>query len=658
MTMHGLGWLLGLLGCHGSPPDPFALLEAGNITAAATTLAQQPDHELASLGKRLQQLETERAAVRDAEGAMLRSAAVEALESGDLPRAATVLASARRGTPEDPDLVTLAQRLRAALPSAPPGARAQVLLTEAGATTDPVKARALERAAAIATAEARIEPPLYAQVRSEQGGASVVGAQELLALIDTTYYRPVPWPDCASLAQAALHAIRTSPVSQARWPAIGDVAPPQAPVTDLASAQAAVAREVDVYTRADVPAEVVIDTWVRGALAALDPWSLPVWPAGLQSWSDQHAGTFQGVGLVLADAPDGRVLVRTLLPGSPAWTSGIHQGDILVSVLDDSGALALGEREHGTSLVRARDRLLGPSGSTVTLTTRRGNETHQTTLERGPVTRETVEGWARAADNRWQPWLDEVSGIAYVRIRRFKPPTEMDFDAMLEPHLGAIRGLVLDLRGNPGGDINSAVQIADRFVSNGRLAELHGRVLPETGPDIDPVTGEPLAAWNDAIPGHALEGMPVVVLVDAESASATEVLAGALQERADALVLGEATWGKGHAQALRIDESERFAVQFTNVVWALPSGRRLARGEPGGGGISPDIALVLSPAERFQIDRSARARGALRVHADGHPMTWSDPGRRDDLPPLSDDPAARAAELALRARLVANPRWR
>lgn len=652
--MRGLGLLL-LLGCRGDAPDPLALVEAGDIAAAVTALVQQPDHDLASLGRHLQLLETERAAVRDAEGAMLHSAAVEAFESGDLPRAAAVLASARREQPDDPGLVALAQQLRAALPSAPPGVRARVLATEAGTTTDPVKARALERAAAIATAAARAEPPLYAQVRSEQGGASVVGAQDLLAQLDAGYYRPVAWPDCASLAQAALHAVQSSPVSRARWPAIEAVDPPQAPVTDLASAQAALAREVDAYERAGVPAEVIVDTWVRGALAALDPWSLPVWPAGIQNWSDRHAGAFQGVGLVLANSPDGTVLVQDLLPGSPAWASGIHQGDVLVSVMDDSGRLVLGELEPGTPLLRTRDRLLGPSGSTVTLTTRRGTETRQTTLERGPVILETVEGWVRGADNQWDPWLDEAAGIAYVRIRRFKPPTEMEFDAMLEPHLGAIRGLLLDLRGNPGGDINSAVQIADRFVSDGRLAELHGRVLPEAGPAIDPVTGELLAAWNDAIPGHALEGIPAIVLVDAESASATEVLAGALQEQAGAMVLGEATWGKGRAQALRVDDDRRFAVQFTNVVWALPSGRRLARGEPGGGGIAPDIPLALSPAERFQVDRSARARSALRVHADGHPMRWSDPGHRDDLPLLSDDPATRTAELVLRARFAADP---
>jgi carboxyl-terminal processing protease len=199
------------------------------------------------------------------------------------------------------------------------------------------------------------------------------------------------------------------------------------------------------------------------------------------------------------------------------------------------------------------------------------------------------------------------------------------------------------------------VQIADRFVADGRLAELAGRVLPETGPDVDPVSGEPLAAWNEAIPGHAREGVPVAVLVDADTASAAEVLAGALQERAGALVVGEPTWGKGRAQALRTDLEHGYGVQFTNVVWALPSGRQLARGEPGGGGIAADVPVVLTPAERYQVDRAARQRGALRVHADGTPWLWQDPGRRDDLPALSDDPVARTAQLVLAARLLEGP---
>jgi carboxyl-terminal processing protease len=653
--MRALALFLLLGACGEDPPTPEAQLAAGAVLAALDTLAASPTHPLSPLAAHLLVLEAERAAVREAEGGMLRDAALQALEAGDLAKGAAVLATARRALPDDPDLAALDARLRSALPGASPAARARVLAAQAEGTFDPVRARALQREGALATAAARLEPAVLSSVRANQGGATVPAAQALLQQLDAEYFRPIAWADSADLARGALAAVRASEAGRAQWPAISDVVQPQAPVVDLATAQADLAAQVAAHAQAGVPAEVVVDTWVRGAMAALDPWSRPVWPAEIATWEAGHAGVYHGLGLELESRADGAVEIAGLLPGTSAWASGLHQGDLLLEVRDDSGTLRLSDLAPLDALVAARQALVGPTGSAVHLLTARFDETGLTRLTRGPVAPETVQGWERGPDNAWLPWLDADAGIAYVRIRRFKPPTQPDFDAMLEPHLDDIRGLVLDLRGNPGGDVNAAVQIADRFIADGRLAELSGRVLPETSHDVDPQTGEALPSWNDGIPGHALEGVPTIVLVDADSASATEVLAGALQERVGARVVGDATWGKGRAQALRTNADAGYAVQFTNVVWALPSGRKLARGEPGAGGISPDVQVALSPAERFQIDRGARARAALRVHADGTPMTWKDPGRRDDLPPLSDDPVARTAELLLKATLTTTP---
>ena len=654
--MTRLALFLLLAGCGEDPPTPEAQLAAGDLEAATAALAARPEHALSDLATQLTVLNAERIAVRAAEGGMLRDAAGEALAAGDLGKGAAVLATARRALPDDPDLAALDARLEAALPAAGPGARAKVLAARAEATFDPVKARAIHREGAVATAVARLDPALIDAVRSHQGGATVPAARALLQQLDTEYFRPIAWADSADLARQALSAVRSSDAAQARWPAIADVVPPRAPVVDLATAQADLAAQVAAHAQAGVPPELVIDTWVRGAMAALDPWSRPVWPAEIATWEAGHAGIYHGLGLELEAREDGRIEIRGLVPGAPAWDSGLHQGDVLLEVRDETGTLRLADHAPLDALVQARGALVGPTGSEVQLVTARYDETALTPITRGPVVPETVQGWSRGPDNAWAPWLDREAGVAYVRIRRFKPPTLADFDALLEPHLGDIRGLVLDLRGNPGGDVNAAVQIADRFIADGRLAELSGRVLPDTGPDVDPQTGEALAAWNDGIPGHGLEGVPTVVLVDADSASATEVLAGALQERVGARVVGEATWGKGRAQALRTNAEAGYAVQFTNVVWALPSGRQLARGEPGGGGVAPDVRVALSPAERFEVDRRARTRGALRVHADGTPMVWRDPGRRDDLPPLSGDPVARTAELVLKAALTATPR--
>lgn len=653
--MTSLALVLLLAACGSPPPTPEAQLAEGDIPAALDALAASPGHRLSPLATGLLALEAERVAVREAEGTMLRDAAVASLEAGELARGAAVLASARRALPDDPDLAALDAQLQAALRDAGPVARAQVLAAQAEATFDPVRARAVQREGALATAAARVGPTLGPSVRATQGGATVDAAQALLQQLDSEYFRPIAWADSADLARRALAAVRMSEAGRVQWPAISDVVPPQSPVVDLATAQADLAAQVSAHAQAGVPPEIVIDTWVRGAMAALDPWSRPVWPAEIATWEAGHAGVYHGLGLELASRADGAVEIASLLPGAPAWDSGLHQGDVLLEVRDDTTTLQLDTLPPPDALAAAREALVGPMGSAVQLRTARADATGLTRLTRGPVVPETVQGWARGPDNTWQPWLDARAGIAYVRIQRFKPPTLQDFDAMLEPHLDDIRGLVLDLRGNPGGDVNAAVQIADRFIADGRLAELSGRVLPKTSEDVDPQTGEPLPAWNDGIPGHALEGVPTIVLVDADSASATEVLAGALQERVGARVVGDATWGKGRAQALRTNAEAGYAVQFTNVVWALPSGRQLARGEPGGGGVEPDIRVTLSPAERFQVDRGARARGALRVHADGAPMHWVDPGRRDDLPSLSGDPVARTAELLLKASLTSPP---
>mgnify|MGYP002632324013 CR=1 FL=1 len=276
----------------------------------------------------------------------------------------------------------------------------------------------------------------------------------------------------------------------------------------------------------------------------------------------------------------------------------------------------------------------------------RAGEARSFEMRRAPVSMKTVEGYARGPDNAWSVWLQP--GVAYAHITDFRASTEPDLDALFEPWLDEIQVVVLDLRGNPGGNVNAAVQVADRFVAEGLLAGIDGRVLPDTGPEIDPETGARLADWNEALPGHALEGVPVVVLVDGDTASSAEVLAGALQERAEAFVIGSPTWGKGYAQALRGGEAD-WALQLTNLVWTLPSGRRLDRE----GGIQPALVLAAtSPGERFRLAELYEGRAALRVHDDGSPMSPVGPRARDGLPELSGDPALVAARLVARSLLV------
>jgi len=295
--------------------------------------------------------------------------------------------------------------------------------------------------------------------------------------------------------------------------------------------------------------------------------------------------------------------------------------------------------------------LLGAEDAWVEVGVTRSGEPKVFKVVRRRLLPDVITGWRRDEDNRWRFWLDEAHGIAYARVVSFRPHTDEAFDEALSELVG-LRAVILDLRGNPGGDVNAAVNLMDRFVAHGWLARLEGRVMPDVGSDVDPETGERLAAWNEAIPGHALEGVPLAILVDRFSASSAEIVAGGLQELVGADVIGERTVGKGLSQVLRADPEGRYALQFTNLYWALPSGQRIDAGSAHGGGVLPAIVDPLSPAEQFWVSVLERRRGAVRQHADGSPVLDVSTVGRPDLPVLDRDPHVRRAHLLLRARQV------
>jgi carboxyl-terminal processing protease len=290
----------------------------------------------------------------------------------------------------------------------------------------------------------------------------------------------------------------------------------------------------------------------------------------------------------------------------------------------------------------------GPAGSALTLALRRGGAPLTLRFPRGEVVVPTVSGAARGPAGP-DLWLSAEDGLGYVKISAFKPTSLAAFDALALPAAPQLRGLVLDLRGNGGGDVNAAVQIADRFIAEGPLVQAVGQRPPPAGPLTDPATGAPLTPWDQAVAGDALEGLPLVVLVDADSASAAEVLAGALQQRAGAVVVGGPTFGKGAAQRLYTDPDARFALQYTNLLWALPDGRRLHRAGAGGG-LLPDLRLVQGPAAQACADAAARRRAEPVAHPDGAPF-------RSGVEPCADpalvDAPLLAAELIVLAQQIA-----
>ncbi len=649
----GAGLGLTLAACGPSPAELRAQLAQADLSVLdAVAGVDDPDHPqpVVDRARTLQAVLPQLDALAAAEGPMLQESVEEALAAGDILAAASRLAIAVEAGRTDVTEVSRAIEKEARAADPETEHRVLAALAEVWTGVSEAQAHRLRQDATTAAIRARYSADHIEAVRASQAGVTRAAAVALLEKVDREYVVTVDWTAAAQGAATRLGALTQSEGVRAAWPQVPGAVFVGGVAQSLDQAVAKLDAALAEGKRVGLPDEVVLDEWVTGALASLDPWTRAVWPAEIAEWSASHSGVYMGVGLVLNGTDDGRVVVDHPIPGAPAWTSGIHQGDEVLAMADPTGALRLADLPAAHRLDVARAALNGPPDTELRLEVRAPGtaDTRVIHLIRGPVVEETVEGWARdAEDNHWLALRD--SGVAYVRISRFKPSTEAAFDALLEPHLDDIRAVVLDLRGNPGGDVNSAVQIADRFVADGWLANLTGRVLPDTGPDTDPTTGEPLAEWNQAIPGHALEGVPVAVLVDDQTASAAEVLAGALQERADAVVVGRATWGKGLAQALRTADDGTFAVQFTNVVWTLPSGRQLSR-RMDGGGIQPDLPLDLGPASRFQLQVDRARRSVLRVHADGTPLTMDTPAARQDLPPLDADPAVVAAELVLLAR--------
>ncbi|MCP4806596.1 MAG: hypothetical protein GY884_14745 [Proteobacteria bacterium] len=633
--------LLLLLSCTSLTERELAdLALAGDLDGLAPRLGDFDQPELdpwRADAEAWRDLQPQSTALRRESREMLRSAIEEALAEGDLEGAAALLASAVPVWPDDTAFLMLSTQLGEKAEAAGPDEAAfawQVLAelyvhdAERSAHFQSQAGEAGVRARH-GTAEAR------AATAIEQTGVTRGGAVAVIARLDREYVEP---PDWQRLARAGRQRI----VWLTR--AHGVEAPASAAVSDAVGALGAVDEFLAELVPLGVPPEAIVAEWIAGACQALDPWTRAVWPAEIRSWQDHHAGVRVGVGLELTEV-DGYVIVQRPLPDTPAWTSGIHQGDVLVAMEDATGRLDLSQAQAGQGALAERG-MVGDLDSLLRFEIVRDGELRSFEMNRAAVTRATVQGLARHDDNTWSIWLDP--GVAYARIDTFRAATEADLDALFDPHLDDIEVVVLDLRQNPGGNVNAAVQVADRFVADGLLAGIDGRVLPDTGPDVDPETGERLADWNEAVAGHALEGVPVVVLVDGETASSAEVLAGALQERTGAHVIGSPTWGKGYAQALRGGD-EDWALQLTNLVWTLPSGRCLDRE----GGIQPDIELPpTSPGERFRLAEQADERTALRVHADGTPMVPVGPQSREGLPELDGDPALVAARLLARSLLV------
>jgi len=309
----------------------------------------------------------------------------------------------------------------------------------------------------------------------------------------------------------------------------------------------------------------LMEAAIRGLVAGLDDHSAFLNAAEYQHILDSTSGAYTGIGLDIG-IEDGHVVVIAPVEKSPAAAAGVLAGDVIISV----DGMPVGSQELEETIARLR----GEAGSRVRLSVVRGHDalTHSFDIRRAEVRLASVE----------HRLLE--SGYAYLRLSHFSGTTASEVEqaiAALAPE--QYRGLVIDLRNNPGGVLDAAVEVADLFLDSGLIVSADGR-----GPD---------ARFRySATIGELMPDRPIAVLVNAGSASASEILAGALQDNGRARIIGSPTFGKGSVQTV-LPLSDGHAIKLTTSRYYTPSGRSIHNR-----GIRPDVT-VYAEIEDSDFDR-------------------------------------------------------
>ncbi len=321
----------------------------------------------------------------------------------------------------------------------------------------------------------------------------------------------------------------------------------------------------------DVSDEDLIEAAITGMLTSLDPHSSYLSPKNFRDMQVQTKGEFGGLGIEVT-MENGYVKVVSPIDDTPAHRAGLQPGD-LITHLDN-------EPVQGLNLSEAVEKMRGPVGSDLTLTVRRdGREPFEVKVTRAVIKIQSVRSRLVGDD------------IAYVRITSFSEQTASGMEralARLREESGEkLKGLVLDLRNNPGGLLDQSVKVSDAFLNQGEIVSTRSR-KPEEGQRFN------------AKPGDIADGLPIVVLLNGGSASASEIVAGALQDHRRAIVMGTRSFGKGSVQTI-IPLSGHGAIRLTTARYYTPSGTSIQAK-----GIEPDIKVEQARLEK--IDQPQRRR--------------------------------------------------
>lgn len=363
-----------------------------------------------------------------------------------------------------------------------------------------------------------------------------------------------------------------APLAQAsETPEAGTAARGTLPLDELRTFAEVLDRIKTAYVE-PIDDKTLLENAIKGMLSNLDPHSAYLEPEAFQELQESTSGEFGGLGIEVGQE-DGMIKVISPIDDTPAARAGIEAGD-LISRID-------GQPTKGWTLLQAVDKMRGKPGSKITLTLiREGGKPFDVQLERAVIKVRSVRS----------ELLDKSYG--YLRITQFQIDTGKEVGKALaklrKDNGGKLDGLVLDLRNNPGGVLQSAVEVADHFLAKGLIVYTQGRIANSE-------------LRFSADPADASAGVPVVVLINGGSASAAEIVAGALQDHKRAVLMGTDSFGKGSVQTVLPLTNDR-ALKLTTALYYTPNGRSIQAQ-----GIEPDIVV-----ERARLTRDQAASGSIK----------------------------------------------
>jgi carboxyl-terminal processing protease len=333
---------------------------------------------------------------------------------------------------------------------------------------------------------------------------------------------------------------------------------------------------------------------IQAYLHSLDEHSGYLNPKATKQFSLLNEGSFGGIGVQISvDRNTGKLTVLSPMPGTPAYRNGIKAGDVIEKI----------NGEAVTNVDQAVERIQGKIGDKLTLTIRHRGADKAVDVEliREEIKVENFLSDQRGQNDQWDFMLDRASGIGYIRMKQFVRNSAEDLRKIIVGlKQQGMKALILDLRGNPGGMLDAAVEVADLFLDRGDIVTIEGRNKPIKTFK----AGESRAAHQ--VPGPLLPREPIAVLIDDGSASASEIVAAALQDHKRGVVVGSRSFGKASVQSLIQLESGRSTLKLTTGRYMRPSGKNIHRSrdmkDEDDWGVRPDAGFEVKLSKQEEAD--------------------------------------------------------